>query len=162
MGFSMNRRSRGWSSLWGSRRRDALDSHGMLSGWSRFGGYRATDLSWRVHALPGALHRGRRPVRVIMSTWRERAACRGADPNIFFPARGVQGIEDARAYCARCSVTTECLAVAMSDATAGRVGVWGGTSERERRLIRRGATGSDGETTRRPGPPSGREARIPA
>ncbi len=41
----------------------------MLSGWSRFGGYRATDLSWRVCTLPGALYRGQRPLIAIMSSW---------------------------------------------------------------------------------------------
>lgn len=69
--------------------------------------------------------------------WLLRAACRGTDPALFFP-----GPEDtpapALAICARCPVRQDCLEHAI--ATRERFGIWGGTTERQRRrLIRRSA-----------------------
>jgi len=67
--------------------------------------------------------------------WHNRAACRGMDPEIFFPARGEpQG--KARAVCAVCPVREECGAFAL--ANGEKYGIWGGMSERERRKLRRG------------------------
>lgn len=69
--------------------------------------------------------------------WQDRAACRGLDVELFFPERGDDGA-GAIAICARCDVREECLAFSMQ--IGAREGVWGGTSERERRrrLDRRG------------------------
>ena len=61
-------------------------------------------------------------------------ACRGADPDLFFPDRG-ESLEPAKAVCAGCVVREECLEHALR--VGERFGVWGGTSERERRRIRR-------------------------
>lgn len=63
--------------------------------------------------------------------WRERAKCRGLDPELFFPRKG-ETAGAAKAVCATCDVRDECYAIAE------RQGVWGGTSERERRGKRRG------------------------
>jgi WhiB family redox-sensing transcriptional regulator len=74
--------------------------------------------------------------------WRHRSACLDEDPDLFFPLgkTGLQvlrQIEDAKAVCRRCDVREECLAWAI---TSGQEhGVWGGTSEDERRSIRRRA-----------------------
>ena len=65
-------------------------------------------------------------------TWMARGACRDRPDVNFFPARG----EDARpamALCAECPVAEQCLAYAVRE---GLLGVWGGTSERERRRMR--------------------------
>jgi WhiB family redox-sensing transcriptional regulator len=66
--------------------------------------------------------------------WRE-AACRTADPEIFFPvsAPGAGRDEVARAkeVCAACRVRRQCLQFAL--ATHQAHGVWGGTTEEERR-----------------------------
>jgi WhiB family redox-sensing transcriptional regulator len=62
--------------------------------------------------------------------WRDRAACRGADPAIFFPRPGGPGARPAQAICARCPVTAQCLAHAVS--IPEHHGVWGGLAERER------------------------------
>jgi WhiB family redox-sensing transcriptional regulator len=67
--------------------------------------------------------------------WRARAACAGADPEIFAIERG-QSADPARAYCQRCAVRTECLEHAFA-LGQGAFGVWGGTSARERTLARR-------------------------
>lgn len=66
--------------------------------------------------------------------WLERAACRGIDPNLFHPGPG-EDTKPAKAVCAHCSVTAECLDYAMTHGLT--VGVWGGTSQNERRKMRR-------------------------
>jgi WhiB family transcriptional regulator, redox-sensing transcriptional regulator len=68
--------------------------------------------------------------------WRTRAACAGVDPEVFLTERGASP-EPALAYCRRCEVRTECLEAAL-DLNQRAVGVWGGTSARERRDARRG------------------------
>jgi hypothetical protein len=57
--------------------------------------------------------------------------------NIFFPTRGASDakINEAKAICAGCLVKAECLAYAM-EWNIGH-GIWGGTSERERREMRK-------------------------
>ena len=71
---------------------------------------------------------------VAMKDWRQRAACRSADPDLFFPisATGPSAEQTARAkaVCETCRVCCECLAFAL--ATRQAHGVWGGTSEEER------------------------------
>ena len=67
--------------------------------------------------------------------WRELAACRGADLEVFFPGRG-ESAEPARQICAACPVREPCLDYAISNRIVH--GVWGGLSERERRALRSG------------------------
>ncbi len=67
-------------------------------------------------------------------TWRARAACRGTDPNLFFPERG-ESTREAKAVCATCRVRGDCLDYALD--TLEHHGIYGGMSERERRSIRR-------------------------
>jgi WhiB family redox-sensing transcriptional regulator len=61
-----------------------------------------------------------------------RGACREQPPGQFFPSDGV-GVDRARKVCAGCSVRPECLEYALEHRIDH--GVWGGTSERERRRI---------------------------
>lgn len=70
----------------------------------------------------------------IAPTWVEHGACRGLDPLLFHPERG-ESTRDAKAVCATCEVRVECLTWAL--ATDQKHGIFGGTSERERRRIRR-------------------------
>lgn len=80
-------------------------------------------------------------------SWRERAACREVDPDLFFPI-GTAGltlvqIDEAKAVCARCPVREWCLQWALD---VGQVeGIWGGTTESERRATRRGSARKDVE-----------------
>ena len=70
--------------------------------------------------------------------WRQLAACRHADPELFFPAPRrdpLDQITQAKAICAGCPVSRQCLAFALD--TRQRHGVWGGMSEHERRLCAR-------------------------
>lgn len=71
--------------------------------------------------------------------WRERAACRGLETTLFFPGRGESTVA-ATAVCSACVVRRECLSSALGDRPGGgaeRFGVWGGTTERQRRRLRR-------------------------
>jgi Transcription factor WhiB len=54
------------------------------------------------------------------------------DPAIFFPAQGAP-VSAARAICAQCPHQPECLALGLRE----KYGIWGGTTEMERRSIRR-------------------------
>jgi WhiB family redox-sensing transcriptional regulator len=77
--------------------------------------------------------------------WQREAACRGLSlaesQAIFFPSRG-DSIDEARAICDRCPVTEECLAFALAN---NCIGVWAGTSDRQRRRLRRGARSTPGQ-----------------
>ena len=72
--------------------------------------------------------------------WRTLAACRGVVTDLFFPAgdvapEPVAQAEQAKAICRECVVREECLQFAL--ATHQEFGIWGGTTESERRIIRR-------------------------
>ena len=72
-------------------------------------------------------------------TWRDRAACLGLDPELFFPI-GNTGpaliqTEEAKAVCRRCEVIEDCLSWAMHSHQDD--GVWGGLSVDERRALKR-------------------------
>ena len=67
--------------------------------------------------------------------WQERAACYGLDPEVFFPTTEEEA-SLALSYCGVCRVREVCLAWAVRNGE--RYGVWGGTTEQQRRrLIRR-------------------------
>lgn len=78
-------------------------------------------------------------VEEVVVEWRELAACRGYEPELFFPA-GESGpavplICRAKRICASCRVREECLAYAIETNQAS--GIWGGLTEEERRPVRR-------------------------
>jgi len=66
--------------------------------------------------------------------WMASGSCRNLAPETFFPSDGV-GVDVARKICERCPVKSPCLEYAMENHIDH--GVWGGTSERERRRIAR-------------------------
>jgi WhiB family redox-sensing transcriptional regulator len=66
--------------------------------------------------------------------WKADAACRDEDPDLFFPERG-ESLAAPKAVCSRCPVREACLECALD--TGQKFGVWGGTSERDRRRLRR-------------------------
>lgn len=66
--------------------------------------------------------------------WIRHAACRGVDPDLFFPTRGGD-VRAAKKVCAGCEVRAECLDYALTEHLTH--GIFGGTSERERRRLRR-------------------------
>jgi WhiB family transcriptional regulator, redox-sensing transcriptional regulator len=71
--------------------------------------------------------------------WRNHAACRDVDPELFFPigntGPAVIQIEEAKQVCRRCQVREECLRWALDSGQDS--GVWGGLSEDERRALKR-------------------------
>jgi WhiB family transcriptional regulator, redox-sensing transcriptional regulator len=67
-----------------------------------------------------------------ISVWRQRAACRGVEPDIFYPVTDEEA-EDAKSVCAGCTVRERCLEWALTNRE--RDGVWGGATERERRRM---------------------------
>jgi WhiB family transcriptional regulator, redox-sensing transcriptional regulator len=70
----------------------------------------------------------------MLREWHLQAACRGRGPGDF-----VQGpkfdYEEVREICDSCPVRLDCLEFALSDDSI--TGLWGGTTDVERRLIRR-------------------------
>ena len=71
--------------------------------------------------------------------WRHLALCRDEDPELFFPI-GTTGpaatqVEEAKQVCRRCTVVDDCLSWSLE--TGQDAGVWGGTSEDERRALKR-------------------------
>jgi WhiB family redox-sensing transcriptional regulator len=78
-------------------------------------------------------HRAPAPPAPATGGWRYRAACRGADLNLFFPGRG-ESAEPARRVCARCPVREPCLDYALDQGITH--GIWGGLAERDRRSLR--------------------------
>jgi WhiB family transcriptional regulator, redox-sensing transcriptional regulator len=71
--------------------------------------------------------------------WRDQAHCRFSNLNLFFPVgsdgAALEQIEAAKAICQRCRVRDCCLLFALE--TNQEDGIWGGTTEAERRKLRR-------------------------
>jgi len=67
------------------------------------------------------------------TAWMSHGACRGEDPELFFPITAIgpalQQISRAKAVCGRCTVRLMCLAYARA---TGQSGIWGGTTGEER------------------------------
>lgn len=68
--------------------------------------------------------------------WRDLAACRGQDPELFFPegdpgdpATAAQ-VAEALEVCAACPVRPECAEFGTAEAS----GIWAGTTEQERQV----------------------------
>ena len=72
--------------------------------------------------------------------WRDRAACLEVDPELFFPV----GVNDtareqaAKTVCDACDVSPDCLTYALTHHPLD--GVWGGTTDLQRRSILRRRT----------------------
>ena len=79
------------------------------------------------------------PLTLERDEWRDLAACRDTDPDLFFPVGttgpAIEQIDNAKAVCRQCEVQSLCLEYALT--TNQDSGIWGGTSEEERRVLRR-------------------------
>lgn len=69
--------------------------------------------------------------------WLALRACADMPVAVFFPEDS-HGVTRAKAICATCPVRLDCLQSAMDNDE--RFGIWGGTSEHERRRLRRPQT----------------------
>jgi len=87
---------------------------------------------------PQRLHQGP-VVGSDRASWRESAACRFLDTELFFPigkaGRAREEIQRAKEVCASCPVRQACLTFALD--THQAYGIWGGYDEDERRLLLR-------------------------
>jgi len=70
------------------------------------------------------------------ASWQRAAACRTADPELFFPVsssgHSLEQIDQAKAVCRTCIVRRQCLAYAIA---SNEEGVWGGMTEDERMRV---------------------------
>lgn len=84
-----------------------------------------------------------------VSNWRSQAACRGVNPEVFYPEEFTNGDlqEAAFVYCRKCNVTTECFVSALEEEDLRRgipglggsiVGIRGGKSAKTRWLVHQG------------------------
>src|SRR2546430_17647362 len=93
---------------------------------TRFGGVVALTADSFTHVAPA-------------TDWRDTAACRDTDPDLFFPVGttgpAIDQIAAAKAVCGGRPSKEPCLEFAL--ARNQDSGVWGGTSEDERRKLRR-------------------------
>lgn len=65
--------------------------------------------------------------------WQDRALCSQADPEAWFPKKGVSPAA-ARRVCMACAVRADCLGYAIENNE--RFGIWGGFTWQERRRVR--------------------------
>jgi WhiB family transcriptional regulator, redox-sensing transcriptional regulator len=83
--------------------------------------------------------RDRYPDEPDDAAWRDDAACRDADPELFFPDGEIRSaraqVKAAKLICRGCPVSVTCLSWAL--ASGHEAGVWGGLTEDERRMLRR-------------------------
>ena len=86
----------------------------------------------RTSTLPAGSARDR------STDWLDRAACRRSDPELFFPVTDIRAaraqVEAAKRVCRHCPVKGTCLSWAMDNGP--QAGIWGGTTEEERRQLR--------------------------
>jgi WhiB family redox-sensing transcriptional regulator len=79
-------------------------------------------------------------IGTVLADWRTLAACRGLDPDLFFPARGDSfTARNAQAVCAACPVAEQCLEFAIE--VGETEGIWGGLSGRQLRQERQRRSG---------------------
>ncbi len=82
--------------------------------------------------------------------WRQLAACKSTQPDLFFPVGttgpAIEQIEAAKGVCKSCEAQVPCLEFAL--ATNQESGIWGGTSEEERRKIRKARLSQQRQTSR--------------
>ena len=95
-----------------------------------------------THADPAVLG-----TRALERLVRAGAGCRGRDPEAWYPGVGTSAADvtdtharaerdHARGLCAGCPVRPQCLELALR-IPAGQHGIWGATTERDRRAILR-------------------------
>lgn len=65
--------------------------------------------------------------------WRDHARCEGMDPELFFPRKS-DAQKDIIKFCLGCPARLDCLQYALD--TPVDYGVWGGTTQDERKKLR--------------------------
>ena len=67
------------------------------------------------------------------TAWLAEAACRGLNPSLFYPDKGVDRTPAAIAVCRSCPVQAQCLDHAIEHREIR--GVWGATTPNQRRRL---------------------------
>jgi WhiB family redox-sensing transcriptional regulator len=77
------------------------------------------------------------PLAPVAPSFDGNQPCAYVDPDLFFPplGRAVPVVRAAKAVCATCRFMQPCLEYAV--ARPDLLGIWGGTTERERAALRR-------------------------
>ena len=77
--------------------------------------------------------------RLAPNDWRRDSLCAGEPGGVFFITRG-QSSRPAKFVCAICPVQPDCLDEALGEGAKGAAefGIFGGTTPRERRRLRKG------------------------
>jgi WhiB family redox-sensing transcriptional regulator len=70
--------------------------------------------------------------QIGLESWRDDARCKGAPPDIFFSSEKEE-IQAAKDFCRDCPVKDACLEASLSINEGS--GIWGGTTEIDRRNI---------------------------
>lgn len=84
---------------------------------------------------------------IPLGEWEDDAACREVPQELFFPKPGDPlTAVFMRSFCLLCPVQPECLEYAL--ANPDLEGIWGGTTETDRRAIRRARNGYHPEMAR--------------
>jgi WhiB family redox-sensing transcriptional regulator len=82
-------------------------------------------------------HTGNTSTRDHGANWRDRAACRDEDPELFFPigntGPALLQIKEAKAICRRCPVRPACLRWSLDNQVTD--GIWGGVDQDERHAL---------------------------
>ena len=77
------------------------------------------------------------PARDSRPDRRDEAACRDADPELFFPEGDIRSaraqVKTAKLICRGCLVSATCLSWAL--ASGQQAGIWGGLTEDERHRL---------------------------
>lgn len=92
------------------------------------------------------------------------AACFGVDPELFFPPMGGGNSwyeREAKAVCERCPVALACLTWALEQ-NENPYGIWGGTTQRERKAKRDGRPPLVCRGCGKSWPDPGRQGRRPS
>jgi WhiB family transcriptional regulator, redox-sensing transcriptional regulator len=75
----------------------------------------------------------------VSTSWRDHAACRDADPDIFFPigesGPALDQIDEAKRICRTCPAQAPCLTWALEHQITD--GIWGSNTPEERYVIRK-------------------------
>ena len=73
--------------------------------------------------------------------WQDQAACKGRGDLMYIkpgqPWDMVKQVREAQKVCSTCPVQDECLKYALDNPEDSKWGIWGGTTEKQRRAIRK-------------------------
>jgi WhiB family redox-sensing transcriptional regulator len=105
-----------------------------ISSGGHIKGLRTFDDALELIERLGCCFGGEEMDKVLNRGWIKDAKCKGVPVKLFFPVRG-EPSDSAKMVCRGCPVRKECLEYAL--VLNEQMGIWGGVSERERRIIRR-------------------------